>query len=266
MARSAERRRAGRETAADGFTLIELLVVIAILVMLLAILAPSLKQARELARQTVCATNVRSLGTTFHLYAAENQQWLPRYLYGTWETGKISSTEWHRLYYPYLLSGFIGTGTIDLGKALPVFDCPTTAAVVWQSGVTIDGVTGSSGYAARRFDYGIDADMRAEVTVTDGSYAYRNHRIHSYPSDRELIVEAYEHNPWYSTTLAPAGTPNHKAVAARVEMGYCGPDSTGTPSRGIGAHHHGLVNTLRMDGRCQLTDYRDRIIWPDFNP
>jgi prepilin-type N-terminal cleavage/methylation domain-containing protein/prepilin-type processing-associated H-X9-DG protein len=60
-----------------AFTLIELLVVIAIIGLLLGILLPSLSAARELARQTVCASRLRSLGMAVNLYANENDDWLP---------------------------------------------------------------------------------------------------------------------------------------------------------------------------------------------
>jgi len=54
-----------------AFTLIELLVVIAILALLVSILMPSLVKARDLARQTVCLTNLHHLGTAFALYTTE---------------------------------------------------------------------------------------------------------------------------------------------------------------------------------------------------
>jgi prepilin-type N-terminal cleavage/methylation domain-containing protein len=43
-----------------GFTLIELLVVIAIIALLLAILMPSLKMAKEYATRLQCANNLKS--------------------------------------------------------------------------------------------------------------------------------------------------------------------------------------------------------------
>ena len=53
----------------NGFTLIELLVVIAIIALLVSILLPSLKTARELARTAVCASAMRQIAVANTLYA-----------------------------------------------------------------------------------------------------------------------------------------------------------------------------------------------------
>lgn len=60
-----------------GFTLIELLVVIAIIAILAAILFPVFARAREKARQTMCAQNMRQITTAFILYADDNNGRLP---------------------------------------------------------------------------------------------------------------------------------------------------------------------------------------------
>jgi prepilin-type N-terminal cleavage/methylation domain-containing protein len=52
-----------------GFTLIELLVVIAVITILLAILLPSLRRAREAANRAACASNLHNLGLACHNFA-----------------------------------------------------------------------------------------------------------------------------------------------------------------------------------------------------
>src|SRR5215212_10043465 len=62
----------------SGFTLIELLVVIAIIAILAAILFPVFAQARESARITQCASNMRQIGMAARMYVTDyDEVWFP---------------------------------------------------------------------------------------------------------------------------------------------------------------------------------------------
>jgi len=60
-----------------GFTLIELLVVIAIIALLMAILFPVQRSARNQARAVVCQSNIRQLGHIMSQYTQDNEERLP---------------------------------------------------------------------------------------------------------------------------------------------------------------------------------------------
>ena len=55
-----------------GFTLVELLVVIAVIAILMAILMPSLKLAKDQAYAAVCVSNLRTLSLGWFMYADDN--------------------------------------------------------------------------------------------------------------------------------------------------------------------------------------------------
>ncbi len=61
-----------------GFTLIELLVVISIIAVLLAVMLPSLQQARHVAVRVQCASNQRQVGIGYGVYMADNNMWVHR--------------------------------------------------------------------------------------------------------------------------------------------------------------------------------------------
>jgi prepilin-type N-terminal cleavage/methylation domain-containing protein/prepilin-type processing-associated H-X9-DG protein len=61
----------------SAFTLIELLVVIAIIALLLAIIIPALKRAKEKAQFLFCEFNLKAYGLTMKLYLDENDDKYP---------------------------------------------------------------------------------------------------------------------------------------------------------------------------------------------
>ncbi len=66
--------RAPRQT---GFTLVELMVTISIIALLLAILLPSMRGAREQSRLVVCQINLRQIVVGVFSYAGENRDYVP---------------------------------------------------------------------------------------------------------------------------------------------------------------------------------------------
>lgn len=87
-----------------AFTLVELLVVVAIIALLAAIMFPVFANAREKARQSTCASNLRQLATAMTMYSHDNDEvypWTDHY------AGVPSPTYgyyWQALIYPYVNS------------------------------------------------------------------------------------------------------------------------------------------------------------------
>jgi prepilin-type processing-associated H-X9-DG protein/prepilin-type N-terminal cleavage/methylation domain-containing protein len=63
--------------AKRAFTLVELLVVIGIIALLISMLLPALRAARDASDTVACSANLRQIGLAFHMYANANNGWLP---------------------------------------------------------------------------------------------------------------------------------------------------------------------------------------------
>lgn len=124
-----------------AFTLIELLVVIAIIALLVAILMPSLNMARELAKRSACAQNLRTWGSISHLFAAEHQDIFPRAYKAVPGGGDV--WPFNLKYKPapdswanaarisrdrkWRYTGTPWTTWVDYGMSLKLADCPSNA-------------------------------------------------------------------------------------------------------------------------------------------
>ena len=102
--------------ALPGFTLIELLVVIAIIALLMGILFPVLRKAREQGRDVVCRNNLRQIGLAANFYADHYGLYIPRS--AEWG-GNIKP--WFQLFMPFLAQKPID----DDYRNVEIFRCPS---------------------------------------------------------------------------------------------------------------------------------------------
>jgi prepilin-type processing-associated H-X9-DG protein len=70
-------RQFGRDSRVSAFTVIELLVVVSIIAVLMALLLPSISNARAVALSSVCSGNLRQVYLGFSSYASENNDHFP---------------------------------------------------------------------------------------------------------------------------------------------------------------------------------------------
>ncbi len=111
-----------------GFTLIELLVVIAIIALLAAILFPVFARARENARKSSCANNLKQIGLGVLQYVQDYDETLPPPCIGSpCDSGQGS---WAQRIFPYVKSAQLyacpsnPAGKVDREAAYPAMNAP----------------------------------------------------------------------------------------------------------------------------------------------
>ena len=107
----------GRPYDRRAFTITELVIVVAIIVILIAILLPSLGRARELARITKCSVNQRTLSQAVQFFAAEHQGYGQLIAWGdSWKRLGYRPGRYVYVKWPWPLASIDG-GKVDLVAA-----------------------------------------------------------------------------------------------------------------------------------------------------
>ncbi len=196
-----------------GFTLIELLVVIAIIAILAAILFPVFSRAREAARKTSCASNLRQLGLASHMYAQDHDELLPCDYYAC-----NSSTTHARL----------------VGQILPYINntqimyCPSACRIqTWVPeivGTEANIAAGNIGYYCFSYD-------RAPSTVTPPKPSYSTWISWAFLIKRtgdtpRIMSEQWDSDcwlwsdPWCKLTRVDHGVTLHGSHACSINICY----------------------------------------------
>ncbi len=110
-----------------GFTLIELLVVISIIAVLLAIILPSMRKIKEMARDTACKSNLKNIGLAVAMYLDDFDRKIP-------DTGSSNGFLWNDAAGKPLEPGsgggaYWGTFYRSYLKETKVFGCPSLQRV-----------------------------------------------------------------------------------------------------------------------------------------
>src|SRR5438552_15971723 len=151
-----------------GFTLIELLLVIDIFASITALLLPALSGAKDTAKRTACASNLRQVNLAIRLYADDCADCLPVLPDLNPYPNGVGA------YYKQLVKGYLGL----TGPASPdekVFICPSdrilhTTVVHAFTSYTFKGYEADSGDLPRITGQKLSAIKNATKTVLAGEY------------------------------------------------------------------------------------------------
>ncbi len=222
----------GNRDPRRGFTLIELLVVVSIIALLISILLPSLKGAREQAKLAVCLSNMKNMGLAVHMYAQSNRDHFPlSRSHGGFQDG-----------------GWINTLAPYAGDKL-LYRCPSDRSSNWFDAAHSDRV------GVRENSYATNIYMTPEqprdpyAGEDEPRFGYTRLGLVKYPMETVYIGEYRE-------------THRNEPSADHIHAERWVPDAAGQiqdPAEqvAIGRHREKVENYTYVDGHAELRRFAE---------
>lgn len=257
-----------------AFTLIELLVVIAIIALLLSIIIPSLRKAKEAAMNVVCRSNLRQYGLAGTMYNQENDGLFPNAwgsIFRSVDPDRLC--QWHDqsrnpINRPELAGSLWSyLGEQDKSHLCPVFDRFARKEHQCTTGIPVEPI----------FSYSMNALLGGFELA--GATQYK-HVLRVSIGDVRSPASVFffgEENPWvegtrYYSTMndnALCGTPEHPSVEAAWTTDSSLMISTRGPGKKyrdcLGSFHktspekknEGMSNVVYIDGHVEMVGWQD---------